>query len=929
MGLVERDGALTTLDGLLGAAVAGKGRVATVVSSAAGGKTELLNTFAERVLDRNALAITAIGSRAERDLPLGVFGQLLMDAPLVAEGSRRAMDLLHEGAQSIPSLPGSAARLDPQIVHALCEILLGLSHRYPLAIIVDDVDQADQASIVCLSYLARRARFAPMLAVFSHSLHLRPDEPAVELEALSRPPHGAHLELAPLSAEGIRLLAGGSPGAAGAERFAAGWHQLSGGNPLLVNGLIEDHRQVSAEGGTPDGDPVAGGHYAQAVVACLHRIDPLSAQVARGAAILPEIDFLPDLLGIDAAQIGRGLRALTAAGVLRNGEFRHPVAHEAVLAEIPAAERREMHRRAAVLAHYGGAGARVVAEQLLAAGRADQPWAVAVLEEAARQDLREGWVDAAIGYLRLAWQTCADGPHRAKIMTTMLRAAWRINPSMSTAYLPELTAALRRGFLLGDDALTLAKALLWDGRFASARAALEHLGDAAGDLDRECVTELAIARPLLRCTYPGFSDLLHPPPQRPPAALTVAAEHRLEAANALVTVLTHGPSEEIAATLQRILHHSRLDEMSLDTVESALLALTYGGWAGEAASWCDLFVEEAATRRAPSRLARLSAIRAEVSLRTGDLPAAVRHARLALDTMPPASWGVAIGAAVAPLIVAATAMGRHDLAREHLDRPVMPEMFDTRYGLHYLQARGRYSTAIGQHRLALRDFELCGELAGRWQLDLPGLVPWRVDAAETLLRLGRPGQAQELIEEQLARCGTDLPRERGMALRVLAAAGPPHHRPALLRQAADLQATDEYEQARTLIDLAAAHDALGETRRAGMIAQRARALAVKAEAEPLHTALSPQPTRQDTGEQAETPDLAAGALPLSDAERRVAVLAADGCTNREIATKLFVTVSTVEQHLTKVYRKLDVHRRADLPARLFPKPAAAGDGVAR
>ena len=47
---------------------------------------------------------------------------------------------------------------------------------------------------------------------------------------------------------------------------------------------------------------------------------------------------------------------------------------------------------------------------------------------------------------------------------------------------------------------------------------------------------------------------------------------------------------------------------------------------------------------------------------------------------------------------------------------------------------------------------------------------------------------------------------------------------------------------------------------------------------------------------------------LSEAEQRVALLAAQGLTNRQIAARLFVTVSTVEQHLTKVYRKLRVHR---------------------
>ena len=55
------------------------------------------------------------------------------------------------------------------------------------------------------------------------------------------------------------------------------------------------------------------------------------------------------------------------------------------------------------------------------------------------------------------------------------------------------------------------------------------------------------------------------------------------------------------------------------------------------------------------------------------------------------------------------------------------------------------------------------------------------------------------------------------------------------------------------------------------------------------------------------------AAKLSDSERRVAVLAARGMTNREISTELFITVSTVEQHLTRVYKKLDITSRQELP----------------
>jgi len=57
---------------------------------------------------------------------------------------------------------------------------------------------------------------------------------------------------------------------------------------------------------------------------------------------------------------------------------------------------------------------------------------------------------------------------------------------------------------------------------------------------------------------------------------------------------------------------------------------------------------------------------------------------------------------------------------------------------------------------------------------------------------------------------------------------------------------------------------------------------------------------------------------LTRAERRVAELAADGLTNKEIAHRLVVTVSTVEFHLSKTYAKLGIRSRAQLAARLAP-----------
>ncbi|MEE3921068.1 helix-turn-helix transcriptional regulator [Micromonospora sp. BRA006-A] len=53
----------------------------------------------------------------------------------------------------------------------------------------------------------------------------------------------------------------------------------------------------------------------------------------------------------------------------------------------------------------------------------------------------------------------------------------------------------------------------------------------------------------------------------------------------------------------------------------------------------------------------------------------------------------------------------------------------------------------------------------------------------------------------------------------------------------------------------------------------------------------------------------------------MATLAAQGHTNREIAEKLFLTVSAIEQRMTRIYRKLDVNSRSELAGRLrFDRP---------
>jgi DNA-binding CsgD family transcriptional regulator len=175
-------------------------------------------------------------------------------------------------------------------------------------------------------------------------------------------------------------------------------------------------------------------------------------------------------------------------------------------------------------------------------------------------------------------------------------------------------------------------------------------------------------------------------------------------------------------------------------------------------------------------------------------------------------------------------------------------------------------------------------------------------------------EARQLLTEQLALVRATPSRERGATLRTLASMAEMPKRARLLRQAVDESEAsgDQVELAHALADLSRVYQQQGDRQRARILVRRAYHIARRCGAETLRRNLLLNPAEDQTGIDNNDP-APGGAKQLSDAERRVALLAAQGRTNREIADQLYVSVSTVEQHLTKVYRKLSVTKRSDLP----------------
>jgi DNA-binding CsgD family transcriptional regulator len=197
----------------------------------------------------------------------------------------------------------------------------------------------------------------------------------------------------------------------------------------------------------------------------------------------------------------------------------------------------------------------------------------------------------------------------------------------------------------------------------------------------------------------------------------------------------------------------------------------------------------------------------------------------------------------------------------------------------------------------------------------PGWAPWRSLKAQALVLLGRRDEAIALAREEveLARAW-GAPSTLGRSLRVLG-------------ELLGKDGTAELEEAVALLELcpgrverARALEALGaEIRRARRPSEAreplrralelaevsgAKALAEHVRSELYATGARPRSTALD------------GVEALTERELRVARLAAEGQTNRDIAQLLYVTPKTVEVHLSNAYRKLNIGSRRELPTAL-------------
>ncbi|QEU89906.1 LuxR family transcriptional regulator [Streptomyces kanamyceticus] len=898
--LIARDDELSRLQRALTRAGSGRGGVVAITGPIASGKTALLDAGAAK---SGFVALRAVCSWEERTLPYGMLGQLFDHPELAAQ----APDLAHFTASCESPQAGTDNRLRAEFTRTL----LALAADWPVLIGIDDVHHADAESLRCLLHLARRIGPARIAVVLTELRRPTPADSRFQAELLSLRSY-QEIALRPLTEAQTGELVRRHLGAETHEDVSADTFRATGGNLLLGHGLINDIREARTAGRP---GVVAGRAYRLAYLSSLYRCGPSALRVARASAVLgasAEAVLVQRMTGLNKDAVEQVYEQLNEGRLLQGERFPHPAARSIVLDDLSALERRNLHESALELLRDHGVAGNVLARHQIGAGRVHGEEAVELFTGAAREHHLRGELDDAAGYLELAHRASDDPVTRAALRVGAAAIERLCNPVRAGRHLPELLTASRAGLLSSEHAVSLADWLAMGGRPGEAAEVLATQRPAADSEQHRALLrsgELSLA-----LVHPGAWDPLRRTDRFAAGglgSLPGPARHRAVADQAVIAAL-RGRLDRADANAESVLQHT---DATADrtTAIMALLALLYAENTDAVQFWVDKLAGDEGTRT-PADEAVHAGFNAEIALRRGDLMRAVEYGEAALGHRHLPTWGMAAALPLSSTVVAAIRLGDLDRAERWLAEPLPQQTPESLFGLHLLWARGQHHLATGRHGAAYTAFRECGERMRRWAVDVPGLALWRVDAAESLLLLGRDrAEGLRLVSEQLSR--PMRPRARVQTLRVQAAYSPPPQRIDLLEEAADLLVTcnDQYELANVLSDLAEASSMVRQHSRARGLLRRARHLATQCGAVPLLRRLGAEPS--DIGG-AWDATLGQRIASLTESERRVAALAAVGRTNREIAEQLFVTASTVEQHLTNVFRKLAVKGRQQLPKEL-------------
>lgn len=927
--LVGRDAELARLAGALELLRADRpaAPVAVVAGPAGIGKSTLLEAAAQRATGSGVRALVGAATEFEATAPLGAIATAL--AGLVAgltEADRHALgaERLTDLAVAFPWLaepppPGSGLGDERyRVARAVAALLTREAVRQPVMLVLEDVHWADPASVEVVTHLLRR-RVPGVLVAVSHRTGRLGPALRRALTATSRPEIDLRIELGPLDRAAADALLGDTvPPARRAELYAG-----SGGNPFHLLALarhggplpetamaavraeveaLTDPVRTVLEGAAVAGDP----------------FDPALAAPAAGVPLDEALDAVDVLAAVDLVGLTDDPRMF---------RFRHPLVRQTVLELAGPRRRAEAHARLDAALAAAGASPSARAPHVAASARRGDSAAVSLLATAAAAAAAHSPATAA-HWLRSALDLLGDTALDRPRLLFALAKAERTSGDLAQARrtLDELVALLPEGPDRAD-VLTLAANLDHVlGRHAEAgellTAALEALPDPRSP---------AAARLLLALCSVGMHTCDFAWMRETAATATAIARAGADPALLASAVARLAVAEYHVADLPAARAAGDEAEQLVAGLDERALArrMDAVAWLG----WAHWFVERYERAEATFTLGRditrrrglgyvlpeLLSGRALTLVQRGRLAEAADEATDACDAAELTGSGLALAMAVMARADVAVLRGENAWAAAHAAE-ALAGIDDTDRAARLLCAPALAEAQLASGDAAAARHTLLTEGGGAdlTHVERPWRPRWYEDLTLAALACGHLPAARDWVaraEASAAGCGLDgrtAVAQRAKAALLLASDGQD-----LVRAvAAATTSAALFEQVGVPVEAARSRvlagralaaqgrkdDALQVLRAAEDAAAAAGADAVRLAAVAALRTLGRRPAAR--GDQ------------LTGREREVAVLAAEGLSNREIASRLVLSERTVEGHLGRARAKLGAPSRAALAAAL-------------
>ena len=954
---------MSVLRSAVAACAGGTSTVIEITGDPGLGKSRLLAELGDLARAEGLAVLSGRASEFEPQRSLGAFADpIRWCAGELMDHQQGSMDeetaalldvILPRGAGLHPGRPPIMDVERYRLHHAFGRLLADADRGRGVLLCLDDLHWADEGTVELLHHLLRQPPRTALILACGHRPRRAPAKLLASFHHAAADYRTARLPLTPLDRQSCESLLGTRHTAAEREQLCT----VSGGNPLYLEVLTE----LTTDGGTgftdlPDTLRAALAHeialltadelaVLRAAAVLGDPFDPMLLAPVAGLATGPTLEALDVLAATDLIRSCRpaGLESTGLGstggrpGIRQLLQFRHPLLREVVSGDTPPGWRLAAHARADEALRKGGASAVERAPYVAHAAQVGDAAAVRVLAEAATLTVNSAPATAAAWLRAALYLSVPDGSEESDLG--------------------------RHGMLL-----ELAKACGVTGDLAACRDALGQALDLVPpDRPDQRVPTVVLQSVVERVigSTKASGTVLENELARWPATDTRANPLRLQLAT---TRMGQGRFEEAGSLLDALLARipAPVDRRTLTSVAACrALGAAYSGrtgplreYATEAADAVDLmeddelatFLDEVGQLGWAEVLAERhhDAIRhmargIRTARRTGQsyiMPYLLFCQSYAQQATGDLGGGIASAAAAEEM---AHLLGRPDLIGYSLtlraaatalrDSPAAAVEAAER-AVHSVGRRGRLwelSTAVlASVRLDQGRPDECIELlrtitgTNRSVTTHTLRAMWHCTGAQAEMARGDVASARDWAKQAAeAAEAVQLPGQRGYA--ALAAACVRHDDPSasadLFSSAADFFAAGGLvlAEGRARLLLGRALAAGGRSDEAVTVIGRAKqiadahgaahlgALAVNAQRQ--IGARRPRPGRGDTAD-----------CTLSEQERHISGMVARGLSNRDIANRLFVSVKTVEAHLTRIFRKLGVSSRSALIGALAQLP---------